>query len=151
MPPLGDSSIKSLDVPVAGRGYNTLPFVFDLVNLANKIPLPLKATSKKIGEPQADDEDGSGTVAYLEKVKKLVGLITGTGSASLGLHPVIYFYGRNGNFQPISFLVAAEFLSELGRTNKLANFVKVRKLFEDFLLNTNHLAWSDPLPTRIFE
>ena len=31
--------LTTLDVPVAGRGDNTLPFVFDLVNLSNNVRL----------------------------------------------------------------------------------------------------------------
>ena len=37
LPPMGGMPIKSSDVPVGGRGYSSLPFVFDLVSLVNDI------------------------------------------------------------------------------------------------------------------
>ncbi len=45
-PPIGDMPLKSIDLPIAGRGYNALPFVFDLVNLANGREIP-DSTQKK--------------------------------------------------------------------------------------------------------
>jgi hypothetical protein len=39
--------ITSTDVPIAGQGYNALPFVFELVSVANSIPIPSSASTKK--------------------------------------------------------------------------------------------------------
>jgi uncharacterized protein DUF262/HNH endonuclease len=134
-PPLGDSPIKTLDVPVAGRGYNTLPFIFDLVNLANDIPLPAKATTKTVGAPLGADINGTITVQFLENTKKRIQRIAGTHPSSLGLHPVIYFYGRSGQFQPLSFLAAIQFVAELEKGQKLKAFTKVRADFEQYIFD----------------
>ena len=92
-PPLG-TPIKTLDIPVAGRGYSALPFVYELVNWANEVPEP-KAKIEPV-----KDEDGSTTVTYLKKVSNAVSRITGKEMRSLGLHPVVYFYTRGGEFSP---------------------------------------------------
>jgi hypothetical protein len=132
-PPLGDLPIKTLDVPVAGRGYNALPFVFDLVNHANgvriidaprKAPIVLKA-----------DSDGTQTLEFLKKVNNAVERVTTTQPGSLGIHPIVYFYTRGGAFQPSTFIGAVRFLDMLGDSGELKNFTKVREAFEVFLLD----------------
>ena len=132
-PPLGDNPIKTLDIPVAGRGYNTLPFVFDLVNLTNEVPMPANPTSKKLAEPPVRDEDGQRTIEFLKAARNHVSRITGTAPESLGLHPAIYFYGRSGQFQPVTFLSAIEFVGQLVKDKKLRQFQKVRAEMEEFL------------------
>lgn len=134
-PPLAEGPVKSLDIPVAGRGYNTLPFVFDLVNLVNGLPLPEKMASKKLGVTLPPDEDGAQTVKFLKEVKSALDMLTGTRPKSLGLHPAIYFYGQAGNFQPNAFLAAIEFVGHLETKGLLAEFTKVRARFEDFILS----------------
>src|SRR3954451_1744756 len=37
LPPMGESPVKTSDVPVGGRGYSSLPFVFELVSLVNGV------------------------------------------------------------------------------------------------------------------
>lgn len=127
-PPLG-SSIKTLDLPVAGRGYSALPFVYELVNWANDVP---DYSKSKIGMPP--DSNGVETIAFLNKVENAVGLVTGNQSKSLGLHPVVYFYTRGGEFQPVAFIATAAFVRQLAERNKLPAFSKVRNAFEQFLL-----------------
>jgi hypothetical protein len=118
--------IKTLDLPVAGRGYSsqTLPLVFDLVNLTNDVG------SSDI----VDDLDGKATVAYLKTCQKILNRITGTHSSSLGLHPVIYFYSNTGRYQPTSFFGVIEFVKSLEKSNKIKAFISVRQKFEDFIL-----------------
>ena len=132
-PPLEDSPIKTLDIPVAGRGYNVLPFIFDLVNVANDVNIPDSTKSKRIEDALPIDAYGNQTVAFLESVKRLVQRITGTHPASLGVHPAIYFYTRSGAFQPVSFLATAQFLEQLDAASALVEFTAHRRLFEDFL------------------
>jgi len=128
-PPLGDQPLKTLDLPVAGRGYSALPFVYELVNWSNDIPDLSK--SKTQLEP---DPDGSGTIAYLKSVGSSVSLITGTEMRSLGLHPVVYFYTRGGDFQPNAFIATAAFVRDLVQKRRLVEFTKVRAKLENFLL-----------------
>lgn len=134
LPPMGDMPIKSSDVPVAGRGYNTLPFAFDLVNLANGVKVADSTSSKSAPDELEIDDDGSATVTYLENVHRRVRRLTTNDPRSLGLHPLVYFYTRSGHFQPSAFLAASEYFEELASSQKLDAFTKLRSRFEDFLL-----------------
>lgn len=132
-PPLGDNPVKTLDIPVAGRGYNTLPFIFDLVNLTNEVPMPANPAAKKLAAPPDRDEDGLRTIEFLKAARKHVYRITGTQPESLGLHPAVYFYGRSGQFQPVTFLSAIEFVDQLVKEKRLSEFQSVRAAMEEFI------------------
>lgn len=134
-PPMDEGYLKSLDVPVAGRGYNQLPFVFDLVNIANNQKVTDSTAKVPIKETLPSDEDGSETVSYLRNVSDLVSRITGDGAASLGLHPLVYFYNRSGTFQPSAFFAAAKMLEKLELQGRLQEFVHLRGGLEDFLIS----------------
>ncbi len=131
--------IKTLDLPVAGRGYGaqTLPLIFDLVNLANNHKMdstkPAPKNSSKITVLVAD-EDGSETIKFLSNTQRLINRISSTAPGSLGLHPALYFYGRSGNYQPSALLGAVSFIKWLDETNKYGEFTKSRQIFEEFLL-----------------
>lgn len=132
-PPITAMPLTTLDVPVAGRGYNALQFVFDLVNEANNVRLT-NEKGKKQDTPLPADADGTATVEYLKQVRRRIERITGDVSRSLGLHPVVYFYTRSGTFQPTVFIAVSGFIKELASRNKLIEFTKHRRLFEDFLI-----------------
>jgi hypothetical protein len=125
LPPMGGLPIKSSDVPVGGRGYSSLPFVFDLVNLINSIGA--KDTLVK-------DADGLTTVRFLRNVWDRVQRITTTHPGSLGLHPLAYFYTRGGTFQPIAFLAVTQVVKRLADRGQLNRFTDVRRAFESFLM-----------------
>lgn len=131
-PPL-DEPINTLSLPVAGRGYNQLPFVFDYVNICNNIPIPEKADSKKHNSALLTDQDGLLTMKYLESVKKRTSLITTDAPGSLGLHPAVYFYAMSGNFMPNAYLAASEFAEKLRAKSRLDDFSRVRRQFEDYM------------------
>jgi hypothetical protein len=64
IPPL-NTPIKTLDIPIGGRGYGaqSLPLIFELVNLANDVKIIDPTKSNKVKEDQlADDPDGAKTV-----------------------------------------------------------------------------------------
>lgn len=134
-PPMGGSTLTTLDVPVAGRGYNALPFIFDLVNQSNGVAVEDTSASSVAKDVLPPDPDGSATLSYLKTVQKRVERITGDNPGSLGLHPVVYFYTRSGTFQPIAFLAISRLVEELSAKNKLADFTRVRRAFEDFLID----------------
>ena len=125
LPPMGGMPIKSSDVPVGGRGYSSLPFVFDLVNLVNGIGAK---------DALIKDTDGTATLTYLQAVQKRLERITTTSPGSLGLHPLAYFYTRGGTFQPIAFLAVLQVMKKLADRGDLNKFTKVRRQFEDFLM-----------------
>lgn len=133
-PPITGMPLTTLDVPVAGKGYNALPFVFDLVNRANNVKIADSTSKREDKTELPKDEDGSATVRYLTEVRRRVDRITGDTPRSLGLHPVVYFYTRSGTFQPTVFLAVTDFLEELSKRNKLIEFTKHRRDFEEFLI-----------------
>lgn len=129
-PPMGGAPIKTSDVPVAGRGYSSLPFVFELVSL-------LSGVSNRGRLPE--DSDGKSTIKYMNKVQKQVAQITTTAPGSLGLHPLVYFYTRGGAFQPVAFLAAMQLFGRM-QADELISFTSVRRSFEDFLITHKEAA-----------
>ena len=126
LPPVGMGPVKSSDVPVGGRGYNALPFIFEFVNLVNGIGAKDKA------EP---DESGELTVKYMNAVLKRVQRITTTQPEALGLHPLVYFYTRGGAFQPVAFLAVSQLVKRLAERNEMDKFTAVRRTFEAFVMS----------------
>lgn len=125
LPPLGGLPVKTSDVPVGGRGYSSLPFVFDLLSLVNGVGAK---------NPLDPDPDGELTLTYLQAVHKRIERITTTSPGSLGLHPLVYFYTRGGAFQPVAFLAVLQVVKKLTESSKLNEFIRVRRAFEDFLV-----------------
>jgi hypothetical protein len=123
--------IKTLDLPVAGRGYSsqTLPLVFELINITNNVG----------NEGIPDDADGGETVQYLKSCRRILNRISGTHPSSLGLHPIVFFYSNSGRYQPTSFFGIVEFIKELEKQNKFREFISVRRKFEDFLMKYKKL------------
>jgi hypothetical protein len=133
-PPLESGTIDTLDVPVAGRGYSVLPFIFDLINKLNDVKT---SDSTRKGQGAAllpIDQTGDETVKYLSVVYQSVSRITGKDATSLGLHPVIYFYTAGGSFTPWSFLAWANIINGLFETKQVNSFCSVRSQLEDFLI-----------------
>lgn len=133
-PPITGMPLTTLDVPVGGRGYNVLPFVFDLVNQANNVRTADSTSKKDDKDALPPDTDGSVTVEYLKGVRRRIDRITGDTPRSLGLHPVVYFYTRSGAFQPSTFLAVSGFLEELASSQNLIKFTEHRRQFEEFLI-----------------
>lgn len=148
-PPL-DTPIKTLDLPVAGRGYSaqTLPLIFDLVNIANEMSV-IDATKKgkdtSISSPK--DEDGSATIQMLKRTQSLAQRITGIHPSSLGLHPAVYFYSAAGRHQPTAVLAISNLLINLETHNKFKEFTDVRSKFEEFLVR--HKNYVNQLTSKI--
>jgi hypothetical protein len=142
--------IKTLDIPVAGRGYSadTLPIIFELVNLANEIRV-VDATKKKKSEefktPEVDP-DGQKTFDFLINTRKLSRLLSGTHPSSLGLHPAVYFYSAVGRYQPTSFMAVVSLIKDIDRRGKLKEFISVRAKFEEFIIK--HKTFSNRVAYR---
>lgn len=119
--------IKTLDLPVAGKGYSsqTLPLVFEFVNLVNNV----KSDSKLV-----PDVTGEETLRFLRSCRKVVNRMSGTHPSSLGLHPAIYFYSATGRYQPTAFMAVIATILEYEQKDAFKDFVKVRRSFEEFLL-----------------
>jgi hypothetical protein len=144
--PLLEVPVKTLDLPIAGQAYSADSFkmIFDLVNLVNNVTPAMwedrSARKKKaaIETILPDDVDGTATIAFLSAVKKASELVSGAYAGSLGFHPVVYFYGATGRFQPTAFLAAIKFAGDLKRENALVRFTDNRAAFEEFLVRHRH-------------
>lgn len=124
--------IKTLDLPVAGKGYSaqTLPLVFEYVNLTNDV----RSDSAPIA-----DTTGDSTHAMLKRCKKIADRISGTHPSSLGLHPAVYFYSSTGRYQPTAFLAVVAMIEEFERRNLFVEFTSIRRKLEEFLINNKIL------------
>jgi hypothetical protein len=129
-PPL-ETPIKTLDLPIAGRGYSgqSLPLIFDFVNLATEI-----GHGEVAQESLADDTDGSKTIDYLKVVRRLTWRICGNHPSSLGLHPAVYFYSSTGRHQPTAFLAVVSLMKDFEKRDFFRTFTKHRGTFEHFLV-----------------
>lgn len=117
--------IKTLDLPVAGKGYSaqTLPLIFEFVNLA--------AGGK--ASDQGADTTGEATLRQLKACRKVVNRISGSHPSSLGLHPAIYFYSSTGRYQPTAFLATVAMIRSFEERQYFKEFTKVRAAFEGFI------------------
>ncbi|WP_406477499.1 HNH endonuclease family protein [Streptomyces platensis] len=148
--PTLDLSIRSADLPVAGRGYSadSVKMVFELVNFVNQlqpdmwrddIPGRKRAGSKEEAKiPLADDTDGTTTIQFMRSVKRAAAKIAGNSPSSLGFHPAVYFYSATGRFQPAAFLAAVAFTQDLSLKRRLPQFTELREEFENFLVKYKH-------------
>ena len=126
LPPV-KTPITTLDVAIAGKNQNNLAFYFDLVNYS-------------IGERTInDDTTGDETKAILKNLKKLLEVLNSNEPGSLGLHPIIYFYSKNGNFKPAIFYATFLFVKKIYERDKLKIFTKNRKVFEDFIYKYDYV------------
>jgi hypothetical protein len=106
-----------------------------VVNQTNAVKIADSTRKKDIQDVLPDDPDGLQTVAFLKRVQRSIHKITGDGPQSLGIHPVVYFYTGGGSFQPAAFLATLELLNNLEKDNKLKEFIRVRRDFEEFLVS----------------
>jgi hypothetical protein len=130
--PLLSTPIKTLDLPVAGQSYSaqTLPLIFELVNLANEDHL----------KQLQDDVLGDLTIMFLKDVRRISNRISGNHPSSLGLHPIIYFYSAEGRFQPTAFLAVISLLKSFEKENLYSKFTEFRQPFEEFILKYKNFS-----------
>lgn len=124
--------LKTLDIPVAGKSFSSQSqmLILEFVNTVNEI-----TNNSEL----ADDNDGDETIKFLKNCLKIAQLINSNHPSSLGLHPAVYFYARNGRYKPASFNVFLQFVIKLHKTKKLNDFIKARENFEEIVLNFEDL------------
>jgi hypothetical protein len=134
--------------PIAGKEYSThsLELVFGIVNMINnldEINFKKKQLLKKDAEDISPkkDENGDDTIQYLNKVERIISIISGKDGISLGLSPLIYFYSLRGRFQITSFFSFVHIINKWDNERKqnsksriFQRFSAIRDQFEDFLL-----------------
>lgn len=131
--------VKTLDVPLAGKGYSahTLELILNLVCLSNNINV-LSPKNKKGAQINIkdvpNDNTGENTIEYLKQTKKITNRICGKDSSSLGLHPMVYFYSIDGRYQVTPFLATIELIKFFEEKDYYYKFTSIRKLFEDFIV-----------------
>jgi hypothetical protein len=136
-PPL-NPPIRTMELPIAGHGYGsqTLPLIFDFVNIANGIPVTDASKAKKelqlIEQVKPNETE---TLTVMRNADKLARKITGRHPSSLGLHPAVYFYSAHGRHQPTTVLAMASLLMELSADDGFLKFTMVRSKVEQFLLD----------------
>jgi hypothetical protein len=149
VPPL-QTPPKTEELPVAGHGYGsqTLPLIFDLVNIANKYPVEdASKNKKKYLVPQGHAKpDEVPTLEVMRAAARLVRRITTTDPSSLGLHPAVYFYAANYRHQPTSVLAVAQFVQDMTDGDSFLDFTKDRARFENFLVS--HKMYINQLTIR---
>jgi hypothetical protein len=143
---------KVIHFPIAGNEYSThsLELVFGIVNMINgldDVNFKRKELLKKNAEDiiPAKDETGEDTLKYLNKIERVISIISGKDAISLGLSPVIYFYSYRGRFQITSFFAIVHLIikwDEERHANPKSvvfqKFSSVRGEFEDFLLENKN-------------
>ncbi|MCT7996773.1 HNH endonuclease [Laspinema sp. C5] len=119
--------IKTLDLPIAGKLYSSqaLPLIVDFINIVNKIDFNNKGVS--------DDTTGEQTIKFLKNVKKIANKLNSNDCSSLGLHPIVYFYSKQGRYRTVSFLAMVDFIMELDQKKQINNFIDIREKFENFI------------------
>lgn len=137
-PPISrDERPRTEELPVAGHGYGTqtLPLIFDFVNIANSIPVvdPSKKKGRLTVVTQEKPNEAD-TVKITKNTISLCRKITGVHASSLGLHPAVYFYSANGRHQPTTVLSIALLLSKMKSSDDFILFSTRRKAFENFLI-----------------
>lgn len=131
--------IKSIDLPVAGHGYGsqTLPLIFDLVNIANGFVVvdSSRSKGKKLILTEHQPPVEKDTLQAIQNTVRIARMMTGNHPSSLGLHPAVYFYSSNGRHQPTAVLAMVQFIKDMLDEKLIGKFCEHRKSFEDFLID----------------
>lgn len=133
--------IKTLDIPVGGKlkSANALALVLDFVCLANGI----RIEGEKVNEHHSDkikQDAGEATLRLLKRCYEVARRVNSVYPSSLGLHPVVYFYSKDGVHKVASFYAVISLVIELERQNSWNTFIDVRSKFEDFLITNDDLV-----------
>ncbi|WP_205793640.1 HNH endonuclease [Methanosarcina sp. MSH10X1] len=125
--------------------------MFTFVNIVNGISVKTEnknrsssnviATDEKNNNLK-DDTDGTITVEFLKKCRKIAKIISSTDTSSLGLHPSVYFYSQyNGYHKISSFFAITALILEFEKNKQLyKDFINVREKFEAFLLTHDYFS-----------
>lgn len=124
--PRYDKPIKTLDLPMCGKNQSNLTFIFDLMNFS-------AASSSN------EDKDGALTIQRLQELKSLLETVSSKTPDSLGLHPIVYFYSKKGNFKVSAFYALLGFVKYIKRHNQLNDFTSVREKFEEFIYKYDYV------------
>ena len=124
--------IKTLDIPIGGKqsSATALPLILDFINIVNNINLKI---------PTSDDTTGDETIKLLKETLKIAQLINSSHPSSLGLHPIIYFYSKEGRHKPGLFYGIIKFIIDLKKRKKINDFIETRVAIENIIWNYDYL------------
>lgn len=127
VPPL-KNPIKTLDLPIGGKIFSTytLSLILDFVNIANNV--------EREDESLLEDIDGNHTIEFLKNCRKIARRINSNHPSSLGLHPAVYFYSRDGRYKTASFYAIVSLMMEFEKPELINDFISIREKFEEFLI-----------------
>lgn len=133
--------IKTLDIPVGGKlkSANALALVLDFICIANG----MKIEGEKVSELHSDkpkEDAGEATLRLLKRCHEVARRVNSVYPSSLGLHPVVYFYSKDGVHKVASFYAVISLMIELEKKNSWNAFIDVRNKFEDFLIANDDLV-----------
>lgn len=127
--------IKTLQLPLGGSA-STLDALSLLIRLLSITDGNQENRKAKLDESE-NDADGSLTVATLKNALGTLNRMSGNDGASLGLHPVVYFYSDRGKYLPDLFLGMAYLIKGKLIHNDSGFFKKFtlnRSKIEEFLI-----------------
>lgn len=125
--------VKTLDLPLGGTSspIDAISLLVEFLLLCDQrggVVRPI--------ETYADDGDGIETLNILRRASSVMRRITGNDGASLGLHPVVYFYNEKGKHSRFLFLGMVDCISRKINDNNsqfYKKFSKSREMIEEFL------------------
>jgi hypothetical protein len=82
----------------------------------------------------------SSLIQILTNLKLLLENISSKEPNSLGLHPIVYFYSRKGNFKVSAFYAILCFVKYLKDNDKFNDFTKIRDKFEGFIYQYDYIT-----------
>ncbi|MBD2251683.1 HNH endonuclease family protein [Nostoc parmelioides] len=120
-----ENPIKTTDVPLVGNisTFQKNELILEFVNIVNDIEAEKELDLE-------DDSTGDKTIKFLINCRKIARRINSNHPSSLGLHPLIYFYTRDGRYRVGSFYGAVSLILHLEKTKSYDKFIKCRKNFE---------------------
>lgn len=125
--PKTKTPISTLDVSLAGKNKMDLSLVYDLIGYCND------------DIPDTEDINGDGTIKILKTTRKVLQTVNSKEPGSLGLHPIVYFYSKKGNFKPANFFAFVLFVKDIELRNKKKEFTSIRKQFEEFIYKYDYI------------
>lgn len=124
--------IRTLDLPIGGKAKSarSLAMVLEFVNIVSRI---------KPDDKIPDDVDGEATIKCLEECKRVIQRINSNDPSSLGLHPAIYFYSRDGQHKTTSLYAITSLTLDFDKKQLADDFIKVRASFEQLLKDHDYI------------
>lgn len=125
-----ETPVRTLDIPLGGKlsMSSALPLILDFINITNGLDTKF-----------SEDKDGNQTIFVLKKALKILQTINSIEPGSLGLHPAVYFYSKDGRLKVAMIYAIAGFVMILEEKKKKKEFIKVRKQIEEIIYEYDYV------------